>query len=169
VDCGLGIEELGNLRIADCRLQIVDWVLRIRRSIDRSLTDWALPENSLIPEFLNPLIQNLECPMDLKVKWWLEKDGGLVVGKGRCMLLEAIDRLGSLREAARVCDISYRAAWGKLRASEQRLGEALVETRPGKRGMTLTPRARELLQIFHSIDQRLEEATSAIVKKGLTD
>jgi molybdate transport system regulatory protein len=107
--------------------------------------------------------------MDLKVKWWLEKDGGLVVGKGRCMLLEAIDRLGSLREAARVCDISYRAAWGKLRASEQRLGEALVETRPGKRGMTVTPRARQLLQIFHSIDRKLEEATSAIVKKSLTD
>jgi molybdate transport system regulatory protein len=107
--------------------------------------------------------------MELKVKWWLEKDGGLVLGKGRCMLLEAIDGQGSLREAARVCGISYRAAWGKLRASEQRLGQALVETQPGKRGMKITPRARQLLQIFHSIDQKLQETTDAIVKKSLEE
>lgn len=107
--------------------------------------------------------------MDLKVKWWLEKDGGLVLGKGRCMLLEAIDRGGSLLQAARMCNISYRAAWGKLRASEEHLGEALVETRPGKRGMKITPRARQLLQIYHSIDQMLQEATETIVKKSLEE
>jgi molybdate transport system regulatory protein len=107
--------------------------------------------------------------MDLKVKWWLEKDGGLVLGKGRCMLLEAIDQKGSLREAARVCGISYRAAWGKLRASEKRLGEVLAESQPGKRGMKITPRARQLIQIFHSIDQKLEKATAAIVRKSLEE
>jgi molybdate transport system regulatory protein len=107
--------------------------------------------------------------MDLKVKWWLEKDGGLVLGKGRCMLLEAIDQQGSLREAARVCGISYRAAWGKLRASEQRLGEALVETQPGKRGMKITPRARQLLQIFHRIDETLHKTTATIVKSSLKE
>ena len=107
--------------------------------------------------------------MDLKVKWWLEKDGALVLGRGRCMLLEAIDRLGSLREAARVCNISYRAAWGKLRASEKRLGEPLVETRHGKRGMTVTPRARQLLKIFYRIDKELQESTTAIVEKSLEE
>ena len=107
--------------------------------------------------------------MDLKVKWWLEKDGGLVLGKGRCMLLEAIDQQGSLREAARVCGISYRAAWGKLRASEQRLGEALVETQPGKRGMKITPRARQLLQIFHRIDETLQKTSATIVKSSLKE
>ena len=107
--------------------------------------------------------------MDLKVKWWLEKDGALVLGRGRCMLLEAIDRLGSLREAARVCGISYRAAWGKLRASEERLGEPLVETRRGKRGMIVTPRARQLLKIFYHIDKELQESTTAIVEKSLKE
>jgi molybdate transport system regulatory protein len=107
--------------------------------------------------------------MDLRVKWWLEKDGGLVLGKGRCVLLEAIERLGSLRMAARVCGISYRAAWGKLRASEERLGEPLVETRHGKRGMRLTPRAGELLKIFHCIEQEMEEKMAAIQKESLQD
>ena len=107
--------------------------------------------------------------MDLKVKWWLEKNGGMVHGKGRLKLLEAIEQRGSLREAARVCGISYRAAWGKLRASEERLGEALAESQSGKRGMKITPRARQLIRIFHSIDQKLEEATAAIVKKSLEE
>ena len=107
--------------------------------------------------------------MDLKVKWWLEKDGGLVLGKGRCMLLEAIDQKGSLREAARVCGISYRAAWGKLRTSEERLGEALAVTQPGKRGMKITPRARQLVRIFHTIDRELQKSTAAIVKKSLEE
>ncbi|HYA03187.1 MAG TPA: LysR family transcriptional regulator [Syntrophobacteria bacterium] len=107
--------------------------------------------------------------MDLKVKWWLEKDGGLVLGRGRCMLLEAIERLGSLREAAQACGISYRAAWGKLRASEERLGEALVEIQPGKRGMALTPRARKLLEVFHCIEQELNDTVAEIVRKSLRD
>lgn len=107
--------------------------------------------------------------MDLKVKWWLEKDGGLVLGRGRCMLLEAIERLGSLREAAQTCGISYRAAWGKLRASEERLGEALVEIQPGKRGMTLTPRARKLLEVFHRVEQDLDDTVAEIVRKSLKD
>jgi molybdate transport system regulatory protein len=105
--------------------------------------------------------------MDLKVKWWLEKDGGLVLGKGRCMLLEAIDSGGSLSEAARICGISYRAAWGKLRASEDRLGEPLVETQAGKRGMKITPRARQLIKIFHSIDYKLQKTCASIVEKTL--
>jgi molybdate transport system regulatory protein len=107
--------------------------------------------------------------MDLKVKWWLEKDGGLVLGKGRCELLEAVDRLGSLREAARLCGISYRAAWGKLRASGERLGEPLVEIQAGKRGMTLTPRARKLLEVFHRIEGELDEKLGEIVAKSLRE
>jgi len=107
--------------------------------------------------------------MDLKVKWWLEKDGGLVLGKGRCLLLEAVDRLGSLREAARLCGISYRAAWGKLRASEERRGEPLVVSQPGKRGMTLTPRARKLLEVFRQIEQELDKTLADIVAKSLKE
>jgi len=107
--------------------------------------------------------------MDLKVKWWLEKDGGLVLGKGRCLLLEAVDRLGSLREAARLCGISYRAAWGKLRASEEHLGESLVEIQRGKRGMILTPRARKLLEVFHRIEGELDETLAEIVAKSLKE
>jgi len=107
--------------------------------------------------------------MDLKVKWWLEKDGGLVLGKGRCLLLEAVDRVGSLREAARLCGISYRAAWGKLRASEERLGEPLVVIQPGRRGMTLTPRAKKLLAVFHQIEGELDETLAEIVRRSLKD
>jgi hypothetical protein len=35
--------------------------------------------------------------------------------------------------------------------------------------MKITPRARQLIQIFHSIDKKLEKATAAIIKKSLEE
>jgi molybdate transport system regulatory protein len=74
-----------------------------------------------------------------------------------------------LREAARRCGISYRAAWGKLRASEERLGEPLVVIKPGRRGMALTPRARKLLAVFHQIERELDETLADIVARSLRE
>jgi molybdenum-dependent DNA-binding transcriptional regulator ModE len=47
------------------------------------------------------------------------------------------------------------------------LGEPLVETQPGKRGMKITQRARQLIKIFHTIDQKLQKTCAAIVEKSL--
>ena len=80
--------------------------------------------------------------MEIKYKIWLEKDGKVVFGHGREELFQAIDECHSLNAAAKKLNMSYRAAWGRLRASEERLGVKLVESNTSKKGMTLTLAAR---------------------------
>lgn len=57
--------------------------------------------------------------------------------------------------------MSYRAAWGRLRASEDRLGIKLIESDAAKKGMTLTPAAMTLLEKF----RRLEKDADSYLKK----
>jgi len=66
---------------------------------------------------------------------WLSRGPGAVFGPGKCRLLEAIDREGSLRAAADSLGISYRKAWGDLRTAERALGVSfLTRTRGGAHG-----------------------------------
>jgi len=99
--------------------------------------------------------------MEIKYKIWIEKDGKVIFGHGREELFQAIDECHSLNAAAKKLGMSYRAAWGRLRASEERLGVKLVESDTAKKGMTLTPAAKGLLDKF----QRLEKDADAYLQK----
>lgn len=93
----------------------------------------------------------------LHVKFWLERDGKVLFGEGRQQLLEAVANTGSLAGAARELGMSYRAAWGRIKASEQRLGIKLVEPeKDGHRGMKLTPQARRLMERFQRLQAKIE-------------
>jgi molybdate transport system regulatory protein len=99
--------------------------------------------------------------MEIKYKIWIEKDGKVIFGHGREELFQAIDECHSLNAAAKKLGMSYRAAWGRLRASEERLGVKLVESDAAKKGMTLTPAAKGLLEKF----RRLEKDADAYLQK----
>ena len=64
--------------------------------------------------------------MKVKFKIWIEQDGNVAFAEGRRMLLEAVERLGSLNAAAKELGMSYRAAWGKIKATEKALGPETV-------------------------------------------
>ena len=100
--------------------------------------------------------------MEIKHKIWLEKNGKVVFGPGRDVLFKAIDECHSLNAAAKKLDMSYRAAWGRVKASEERLGMKLVATESGRTGMQLTEEARILIRRFDQLDgaisSLLEEA-----------
>jgi molybdate transport system regulatory protein len=91
--------------------------------------------------------------MEIKYKIWLEKDGKVVFGHGREELFQAIDECHSLNAAAKKLNMSYRAAWGRLKAAEERLGVKLVESDTAKKGMTLTPAAKVLLDKFRQLEK----------------
>lgn len=100
------------------------------------------------------MAQIQECLEDRRIearsKIWLESHGEVIFGGGRTALLEAIDETGSILQATKKLGISYRGAWGKINATEERLGIKLLERFPGGRGggAKLTPEAKELVKVY---------------------
>lgn len=100
--------------------------------------------------------------MDLKIKskLWLEVDGRPVFGRGRRFLLEAIDKSGSINQAAKKINISYRKAWGYIKAMEERLGIKLIDRQIGGRsggGATITEDARRFLKQYEALEKGIQE------------
>jgi len=60
--------------------------------------------------------------MEIKAKFWIENKGEVVLGGGKTALLQAVDRLGSIQQAADEFGMSYRHAWGAIRRIEKRAG-----------------------------------------------
>jgi len=80
-----------------------------------------------------------------------------------CALLEAVDRFGSIRQAAAVLQLSYRYAWGLVKRAEERLGTPLLSKRvggPAGGGAVLTGAARELLNRYHAFRLQVEVGAS---------
>jgi len=88
----------------------------------------------------------------IRSKVWIENDSGSVVfGLGRVKILEAIHRKGSIHAAAKELGMSYRGVWGRIKATEERLGRPLLVRNIGGTaggGSRLTPFAEALLEQF---------------------
>jgi len=98
-----------------------------------------------------------------KLRVWIVFGKRLKFGDGRARLLESIDTRGSLQQAAAEFDMSYRNAWGYLRELETAAGFKFVErasTGSARRGMRLTPAAREFLKCYRAFQRGLDTAAS---------
>ena len=85
----------------------------------------------------------------VRMHLWLESGESVYFGMGRVMLLDMIEKHGSLRKAAEAMGMSYRAAWGKLKATEEILGLVLVESSGTRRGgCHLTPEGKRIRDKF---------------------
>jgi molybdate transport system regulatory protein len=106
--------------------------------------------------------------MKIHYKVWLEKDKRVLFGEGRRDLLRAIEEYGSLAQAAKKMNMSYRAAWGRLKASEDRLGFALAEkdSEQGKKGgLHLTPQGKAMLEQYTTIHKAMEALVNKLEQK----
>ena len=95
-----------------------------------------------------------------RVKVWLECGGEYVFGLGLCEVLQAIDRSGSIKQAACDVGLSYRHVWGRIKEAERAGGCPLVETRIGgrdKRRSCLTNEARRLVAAFLAFRERVTQ------------
>ena len=119
--------------------------------------------------FLLPVaVHNSHNGIHIRSKVWIEVDGEPVFGRGRRFLLRAIDRYGSINQAAREINISYRKAWSYIKAMEERLGIRLVERRIGGKnggGAVLTRMAREFLKKYETMEEGMREAADARFRK----
>jgi molybdate transport system regulatory protein len=96
----------------------------------------------------------------LRASVWLERGGTYLVGDAEARLLEAIDRTGSIKGAAKVAGLSYRTAWARMRQLERALGTPAVRSRAGgPRGgeSFLTDDARLLLKRHADLRRRVGE------------
>ena len=106
--------------------------------------------------------------MKIKSKVWLEKEGQLVFGSGKALILKAINEEGSINKAAKKMKMSYRHAWSYIRAAEKRIGKLLViKTKGGKDGggAILTDYAKDLLRRFENIDRETKLFADKLFKK----
>src|SRR6056297_2366060 len=102
-------------------------------------------------------------------KIWLEdQDHNLVFAMGRLYILESTQEYGSLSAAAKELKMGYRAVWGKVSASEERLGKQLLIRKAGGSsggGSQLTPFAENLINDFKLINKKIESETNNQIQK----
>jgi molybdate transport system regulatory protein len=90
---------------------------------------------------------------------WLEKDGELYMGGGREMLLERIDKLGSIAAAARSMRLGYRNAWLWVEAANRLAPSPLVEKVTGGPGggyARLTDEGRKAVAKYRRLRSKFE-------------
>jgi molybdate transport system regulatory protein len=93
-----------------------------------------------------------------RIKVWLETDGCYAFGFGLSEILQAVERAGSIKQAARDLGKSYRYVWGRIKEAEKVLGRQLVETKVGGKDTqrsSLTPTARRLVASFLALRREL--------------
>jgi molybdenum ABC transporter molybdate-binding protein len=99
---------------------------------------------------------------------WVERDGRVILGKGRLELLEGIDRWRSISAAARQLGMSYRRAWLLVQSINEAAGEPLVEAATGGRqggGAALTPRGRAAVAVFRELQEQLHQTATGLLPR----
>jgi molybdate transport system regulatory protein len=94
--------------------------------------------------------------------------GQMVISDSKLQLLMAINDYGTLSEAAKVLNISYRKAWGDLKKIEKLLGiTLLVRFRGGPDGgfTTLTDDGKLLVKASREMLSEHNAAVNEMVKK----
>lgn len=110
-------------------------------------------------------------PLHIRSKIWIEDGSGNVVfGLGRLRILDAINRLGSIQGAAKELKMSYRAVWGRIKATEERLNRPLLVRNIGGStggGSELTPFAMTLVERFRKLQRRIVSESDAEFEKSM--
>ena len=88
---------------------------------------------------------------------------GVVLGPGKVALLEHIADLGSISQAGKAMQMSYRTAWALVTAMNEHFVEPLVERSKGGAGgggASLTPLGKEVLRRYRAMERRALKAIS---------
>lgn len=110
--------------------------------------------------------------LGIKSKVWIvDGNGKVVFGTGRLRILELVEKHGSIHAAAKELKMSYRAVWGKIKATEDRLGQALVRRKPdGARrgGSELTPFAMTIMDGYRRLETVIGKETDILFQNAFS-
>ncbi len=97
----------------------------------------------------------------IKIKFWIEKNGVSILGPGRLAILESIDRTGSLTEATKECNISFRKGWKLITEINEQLEQPVIISERGGTGgggkTALTEYGKKLISQYKNIQAMLED------------
>ena len=115
-------------------------------------------------------------PTQLTGKLHIDTALGNFLGDKRIRLLEAIDKCGSISQAAKAVPMSYKAAWDAVDDMNNVAPESLVNRSAGGRhggGTELTAFARRLIAFYRALEKEsqlaLEKLTSNLKQSGVCD
>ncbi|MFN3740563.1 MAG: winged helix-turn-helix domain-containing protein [Thermodesulfovibrionales bacterium] len=97
---------------------------------------------------------------ELKGRIWVEGKDGTFLGYGRVVLLERIKQYGSISEAARSMNMSYRHAWELVESMNKQAKTPLVETATGGKGgggAQLTEAGERAIEAFWRLYKKFGE------------
>lgn len=102
--------------------------------------------------------------LSVKGSLWLEKNGVKYFGPGPYELLERIEELGSINEAAKQMKLSYKKAWDIIKRLNEVEGISMVTTKTGgaKGGGTVVSKEAKLLMKKYAA---IRENFNAFLKK----
>jgi molybdate transport system regulatory protein len=144
----------------------------INISRDGNLRDWKkvisekIGSKHICDQICNMLLEQklfLFNPKPVaRSKVWFESSGVHIFGSGLASLLENVNRSGTLQEAAKASNMSYRYAWSLINAAERHFGKVLINRHAGGRfggGSTLSPDGLRMLDVFRKLNEEVAAFT----------
>lgn len=98
---------------------------------------------------------------------WVESLEGTFLGFGRVELLERIKLHGSISEAAKSMNMSYRHAWDLVDSMNRQAKAPLVETATGGKGgggARVTDTGGKAIEFFRDFQRRFKEFLEQEIK-----
>lgn len=115
-----------------------------------------------------PMVKRRPVHHKLLSKLSVDTEFGAFLGDTRIRLLEAIDRYGSISQAAKAVPLSYKAAWAAVDAMNNVADEPLVERSTGGRhggGTVLTTYGRRLVAMYRAVEQEYQGALDRLAER----
>jgi len=99
---------------------------------------------------------------------WIESNGERFFGPGPVELLERIEKTGSINQAARQMEMSYKKAWEIINALNTSTGHRFVVTQTGGTsggGSAITAEARKMISRYRQLRKSFEAFLQKETKK----
>jgi molybdate transport system regulatory protein len=109
----------------------------------------------------------------LRGRVWIDGPDGTFLGHGRIVLLERIQEYGSITQAAKSMEMSYRHAWDLVDSMNQQATSPLVESSTGGKGgggAQVTEEGERIIALFwkfHKDFQKFLEQEEKKLKSAL--
>jgi len=94
----------------------------------------------------------------VRSKVWFEASGAHIFGSGLAGLLENVNRCGTLQDAAKALNMSYRYAWNLIRMAENHFGKVLINRHAGGQhggSSQLSADGLHMLEVFIQLNEEV--------------